>query len=82
MGKKTVLVECTFRIPVEVDEDSNYQFQIEENGCPGTGIVGLAIDEHIEKSDNQNLCWACLLGGSNKIVADPLPPKESAPKEK
>lgn len=73
MGKektKIIKVKCTFTIPIEVPDDPEYDemFDIEENHCPGTGLVGSAIDAHIKKHDEQNTCWACALGGTNEIV--------------
>lgn len=67
--KKTIRVKCTFVITIEVPK-SNYDeyFDIEENHCPGTGFVGIAIDKHIEKSDKENVCWACALDGECEIV--------------
>jgi hypothetical protein len=70
---RTVHVRCTFTIPVEVPDSSDYDavFDIEENHCPGTGLVGQAIEEHVERCDEQGICWACQLGGTNEIVTNP-----------
>jgi len=67
---KTIHIRCTFVIPVEVPDDPEYNatFDIEENHCPATGLVGRAIDRHIEKCDEAGVCWACTLGGTNEIV--------------
>ena len=67
---KTIMVQCSFTIPVEVPDNDDYDafFDIEENHCPGTGIVGGALMEHIKKHDESNTCWACALNGKNEIV--------------
>lgn len=67
---KTIKVKCTFVIPVEVPDDPDYNevFDIEINHCPGTGLVGVALDEHIKKHDEQHTCWACALDGKCEIV--------------
>lgn len=65
-----ILVECTFTLPVEVPDDPDYPlyFDIEENHCPGTGAVGLALEEVMAEHMANSTCWACELGGKNKIV--------------
>lgn len=67
---KEIKVKCTFVIPVQVPDDEDYDayFDIEENHCPGTGIVGAAVDAHIEKMNESNFCWACALQGKCEIV--------------
>jgi hypothetical protein len=70
---KTLLVKCTFEIPIEVednyyDEDFTPDFDIEENHCPGTGVVGAAFDEIYKRSDENSVCWACALKGKNEII--------------
>lgn len=67
---KKINVRVTFTIPVEIPDDKNYDeiFDLEENHCPGTGIVGAAIDKHIKQFDKDNFCWACALNGKNEIV--------------
>lgn len=75
---RTIRVRCTFEIEVEVPvETDDYcaEFMIEENGCPGTGVVGSALDRHIDDCNAKGICWACALGGENKIVSEtPCPP--------
>lgn len=69
-----VYVKCTFIIPVEVSDDwtpEDIHFQIEENSCPGTGLVGAALTEIIETNEQQSTCWACNHGGKNELVEDP-----------
>ena len=70
MKMRTILVKCTYIIPVEVpdDPDFNIYFDIEDNHCPGTGYVGAALEANIEKYDKVGSCWACALGGKNEIV--------------
>lgn len=70
--KKTILVECTLIIPVEVPNDEEYDmyFDIEENHCPGTGYVGTALEKHIDEFNENGFCWACALKGECKIVEE------------
>lgn len=68
---KKIKVKVTFTIPVEVPDDvEGYDevFDIEENHCPGTGIVGMAIDQHIKEFGKNSMCWACALDGKCEIV--------------
>lgn len=67
---KTILVRCTVDVPVQVPDNEEYDvnFDIEENHCPGTGLVGAAIDALIKKHDEESTCWACSLNGSNTII--------------
>jgi hypothetical protein len=69
--KKRIKVRCTLEVEVEVpaNDDDFVRFQIEENGCPGTGAVGSAIDREIERGEELSVCWACNLRGENKIVS-------------
>lgn len=66
-----VQVKCTFIIPVEVsnDKDFDLHFAIEDNGCPGTGAVGKALDEHIKQHEAASTCWACALQAECQIVS-------------
>ncbi len=66
-------VQCTFIIPVVMecpDDDEDYytEFAIEENSCPGTGIVGRTLENLIRASNEGAWCWACTFNGTNKIV--------------
>lgn len=63
------MVKCTFTIPVEIPDDPEYDmcFDIEDNHCPGTGLVGAAIDKHIKEFDEKGMCWACALQGKCEI---------------
>lgn len=75
---KKVLVKCSYEIEVEVPEewdDHQIDFDIEENHCPGTGIVGAAFDEHYQKCldyekehNGAGYCWACCLKGKNEVI--------------
>ena len=67
---KKIIVKCTFEIPIEVPEDSDYNeiFDIEENHCPGTGIVGEAFDKNYEEKTKNHFCWACALKGKCEII--------------
>lgn len=64
------MVKCTLLVPVEIPGDENYNmyFDIEENHCPGTGLVGSVIREEIEKGDEKCYCWACKFEGKNEII--------------
>ena len=63
-------VRCTFVIEVEVPDDPEYDavFDIEENHCPGTGLVDSALEAHMFRCDTERICWACALGGECKII--------------
>lgn len=65
-----ILVKATLFVPIEVPDDPEYSvhFDIEENHCPGTGIVGAAIDRMMEKCNEKSVCWACNFQGTNEIV--------------
>lgn len=67
-----LLVKCTLMVPVEVPdhwkEDNHYLFALEDNGCPGTSMVGTAIDEAIASGDETGICWACNFQGTNEVV--------------
>ena len=65
-----VTVQCTLEVVVMVEDQYavNLDFTIEENSCPGTGIVGSAIDRAIEYGDEHGVCWACNLKGQNNIL--------------
>ena len=69
---KIVWVKCEITIPVSVPEnDYDEFFDIEENHCPGTGIVGTMIDNLLAYSDKESTCWACTAKGENTIVCEP-----------
>lgn len=69
---------------VEVDvpdgwDQSDIQFHIEENHCPGTGEVGAAIDQAYAHGKKYSVCWACNLQGQNEILeidGKPMKPQE------
>lgn len=65
-----ILVKCTLFVTIDVpDGDMDaIKFQIEENGCPGTGLVGNAIESACRAGFNADTCWACNLNGTNEIV--------------
>ena len=70
-----ILVKCTLIVSVEVPDDPEYDvhFDIEENHCPGTGLVGSAIDEVLRQAEIESVCWACNLQGTNEIVKEKQP---------
>lgn len=63
-----VRVRCSFEVEIDVEDDVDPFFYIEDNGCPGTGPVGAAIDELIETASDNNTCWACGRNGENRII--------------
>ncbi len=77
MSKVKVL--CTMEVEIDwPDEPVPEAFEsrkdwiewtIEENGCPGTGDVGHAIDDAIEHGEKHGVCWACNLKGKNKVIS-------------
>lgn len=73
---RTLYVKCTVVVPVEVPDDPAYnaQFDLVENHCPGTGLVGAALAALIEKHDAESTCWACSLDGECEIVPAPERP--------
>lgn len=71
MTVKTIQVQCTFVIDVVVDATDgtdHIRYLIEQNGCPGTGVVGAKFDDLYEQATAKNVCWACNLKGQNKII--------------
>ena len=61
-------VRCTVYVDVDLPEGSDAKFIIEENGCPGTGAVGAAIDAAMAQGEKDHVCWGCTLEGENEIV--------------
>ena len=71
---RKVVVQCTFEVELDweddwVQEEDQIKFRLEENGCPGTGSVGLVFEEIIKRCTENNWCWACELKGENKIIS-------------
>lgn len=70
-------VRVTFDLEVnqhdDMDEDT-FRFMIEENGCPGSGIVGAAIDRLIREADSKGVCWGCNVNGSVKVLDATISP--------
>ena len=64
--KATIFVEVDF--PDDATDD-HIRFVLEENGCPGTGSVGSAIEMAMIEHEEQSTCWACALQGENEIVS-------------
>jgi hypothetical protein len=66
-----VKVRCTYILEVEIPDDCDPEFTIEDNCCPGSGAVGGALRKLMEKHEAPSAgCWACACGGSNVIVPD------------
>ena len=70
-----ILVRVSLVIPVKVPADPgfNVEFAIEENGCPGTGMVWGALQKIIQRGEDEGTCWACKYQGKNEIVPKPKP---------
>jgi hypothetical protein len=70
---KRYIIRVSLDVPVEMPEDwdGNPEFYFEENGCPGTGMVGAAIEAAIESGHRDSVCWACNMNGNNKIIGRP-----------
>ena len=69
---KKILVKITLEVPVEIPEDEDYDevFDIEENHCPATGLVGMALEKIMDKHNADSSCWACALNGKNEIIEE------------
>jgi hypothetical protein len=73
-----VKVRCTLEVEIEwPDEPTPEEFEsredwinyrLVENSCPGTGLVGAAIDDAIAYGEEHGFCWACNLKGTNEII--------------
>ena len=76
---KIIWVEVKLTLPIEIPvyEEYNENFDIEDNHCPATGIVGSMIEESIKVFDNHSFCWACAMQGKNRIVNKPKGSKET-----
>jgi hypothetical protein len=66
-----VKVRCTFVIEVEIPDDPDYnvEFDLVENHCPGTGIVGAALEKYMKACEERSVCWACGLDGECELVS-------------
>jgi hypothetical protein len=67
---RTLTVRCSFTVEIEVPDEwdlDQARFAIEENGCPGTGIVGAKLEEIMEEHRKNSTCWACAAQGTNRI---------------
>jgi hypothetical protein len=67
-----IKVRCTLIVEIEAPDDPEYdaEWDIEENHCPGTGLVGSAIDAVMGEAEDKRVCWACNLQGKNEIIRD------------
>jgi len=63
------VVECD--VPCEADDMNNsagtMRYYVEEHSCPGTGSVGNAVDELVNRDDDY--CWACGVAGENLLLS-------------
>ncbi len=67
------VVLCKYLIEVEIHDevDDIAEFIIEDNGCPGTGPMGAALEAVMDRCEKDSTCWACTLGATTKIVNPP-----------
>lgn len=72
---KRVLVKCVVFVEVELPDDADETFVIEENGCPGTGVVLPALEALIEKQHLSGVCLMCAAGSHNVVERILNPPK-------
>lgn len=65
-------VRVSFDVEIEMDDEAfeRRHFIIEENDCPGTGKVGLAVRELVEKNYESGTCLICAANGENKIIEE------------
>jgi hypothetical protein len=71
MTMAKIRVRCAYEIEVEVPDDwtaEDVRFHVEENGCPGTGLVGAALEAHRDRCEAASVCWACALQGTNEVM--------------
>ena len=69
---RIVRVKATVYVDVEFSDDATdelIRFVLEENGCPGTGSVGMAIEMAMAEHEESSTCWACALRGENEVVS-------------
>lgn len=66
---KRVRVRCSVEVTVTIPDDVDPEFYVEENGCPGTGLVGAELERIIEEGSKSGWCWACANGGKNEILS-------------
>ena len=69
---RIVKVKATVYVDVEFPDDAtdeHIRFVLEENGCPGTGSVGSAIELKMIECEDRSTCWACAFQGENEVVS-------------
>jgi len=69
---KKIKVKVEFIIEVEIPDNDDYNpyFDIEENHCAGTGIVGSTLESLISYHDKNDTCWACSLEESKCTIVE------------
>ena len=68
-----IKVRCLIEVELEVPDSWNrdrIKWQIEENSCPGTGIVGAAIEDRIKWADENSVCPFCPEGRNIVLEID------------
>lgn len=71
-----VRVRVSFEVEIEVDGDparDDLSFDIEDNHCPGTGLVGNAVQDLIERNIGSDSCLMCPHGKNEIISVDGVP---------
>ena len=71
--KWKALVKCTLELEVEIEapdscDRDHVMFMIEDDGCPGTGPIGAAIEAKIKEHREAGTCWACAMQGVNEVM--------------
>jgi len=73
MSMRTVMVQVTFKLPVEVSDslsDEQVEFILEDNNCMWTGPTGSALDNAIALHALRGTCAGCALGSSVEVLWD------------
>jgi hypothetical protein len=79
LNARVILVKCTYVIPVRFPAhwtDDMIRFEVEENGCPGTGFTGAAFEAHYENQKERSMCWACTLADSANVIVGEREPTQ------
>lgn len=68
-----IRVRCSYVLDLALPDDyaaddDMLRFRIEENGCPGTGEPGAALERIMSEAGARSICWACGQNGENKIL--------------
>jgi hypothetical protein len=58
-AKMRVVLEMT--VPYDGWDDENIEFDVNENRCIGTGMVGLFLDQIHDWGEDTSSCWGCAI---------------------